>query len=357
MLLEDIRHYSQLFGPSGAEDQVIQRLVTQLGELGFGPRVDALGNVSATIQAPDPGQPQVLVCAHLDEIGLVIRKIEPDGFLRVARVGGVNDRAIAGQRVVFQTASGHRVEGCVGLKAKHLSTPEETRAALQVDEAYIDVMASSAQGVRAMGLEVGDLGTFVAAFSQQGDWIRGKALDNRVGIALLLELARRARGQALPVGLTLLATVQEEFMIRGGTPTIAALQPDWAIVLDIAVATDTPDSTSLGDVALGRGVVIHRFSRGGPGGLIPNPHLVAYAREVARVQGIPAESGVLLGGLTDAAFMQYEGAGVPFIELGFPTRYTHTPVETAHLGDIQATADLTWAMLRELPQGFSLKRG
>lgn len=356
-LLEDIQTYSQIFGPSGAEDQVIRHFVAELRELGFTPRVDALGNVTVPIQPPAPGWPHVLVCAHLDEVGFVVRKIESSGLLRVTRIGGINDRAIAGQRVVFQTADGALVEGCVGLKAKHLSTPEEIRTAIPVDEAYIDVMAASAEEVRAMGLEVGDPGTFVGPFIHRGSWIRGKALDNRVGIALLVELARRVLQQPLRVGLTLLATVQEEFTMRGGTPAFRAIQPDFAIGLDVAVATDTPDSTSLSEIDLGQGVVIHRYSKGGPSGLIPNPKLVAYARNVARDSGIPAVPGVLLGGLTDASFMQYEGAGVAFLELGFPTRYTHTPVETCHLGDIQATADLTWAMLHKLPQGFELQRG
>ncbi len=140
-------------------------------------------------------------------------------------------------------------------------------------------------------------------------------------------------------------------------PAARAVAPDLAICLDIAIATDTPDSKDAGNVALGSGAVITRFTRGTGGGVIPSPPLRQHAVRVAEQHDIPHQFGVLQGGLTDASFMQYEAHGIPSIDLSFPTRYSHTPVETCYLDDVKAVAELTHCMIANLPEAFSLARG
>jgi putative aminopeptidase FrvX len=356
-LIEDIELFSRLIGPSGAEDTVIRAFRERMGTLGYESSVDPLGNVVVLLKEPAPGWPRIMVSAHLDEIGFVVRKVEPDGYLRVHRVGGINDRVIAGQRLVFLAEDGSLVEGCVGVKGRHVSSDEEAGAAVMVGDAYVDVMEASAEAVRDRGVDVGSLGTYAGPFVSNGELIRGKALDDRVGVALLLELCRRARSAEFRSGLTLVATVQEEFSVRGGVTAARAVNPDFAICLDIAIATDTPDSGHLGDVSLGNGVVITRFTRGSANGVIPNPKLHRYASSVAKARGIPFAYGVLQGGLTDASYMQYEARGIPALDLSFPIRYAHSPVETCHMADIKAVADLTLSMVTDIPEEFSLSRG
>ena len=355
-LIDDITTYSELFGPSGEEDRVIRRFTSDLETLGVDTTVDALGNVIAPLNRAAEGYPTLMLSAHLDEIGFVVRKIEDDGFVRVHRVGGVNDRVIAGQRLLFMGDDGP-VHGVVGVKAKHVSSAEELRTVIGVDEAYVDVMASSRRAVAAMGLTVGSLGTYAGTLVRQGDYIQGKALDDRVGLALLLEVARRVKKAPPPVGVTLVATVQEEFSVRGGVTAARAVAPDFALCLDVAIATDTPDLTGLGEVALGAGPVITRFTRASLNGVIPNPKLWRFARSVAGERGIATQFGVLQGGLTDGSFMQYELGGIPTLDLSFPTRYTHTAVETCHLRDVERCAALIVGILETAPRGFDLRRG
>jgi putative aminopeptidase len=356
-LLADIETFSQLVGPSGAEDAVISEFVSRMEALGYEPTVDPLGNVITPVSEPDPGWPKIMVSAHVDEIGFVVRKVEPDGWLRVHRVGGINDRVIAGQRLVFVAEDGSHVEGCVGVKGRHVSSDEEMRSAVLVDDSYVDVMEGSAEAVRARGIDVGSIGTYLGSFSVNGDVVRGKALDDRVGVALLLELARRSQSVRFRSGLTLVTTIQEEFSVRGGVTSARAVVPDFAICLDIAVATDTPDARYLGDVCLGRGAIVTRFTRGTLNGLIPNPKLCKYAASVAQAHDIPFSYGVLQGGLTDGSYMQYEARGIPTLDLSFPVRYIHTPVETCHMADVGSVADLAFSMVTDVPDNFSLARG
>ncbi|AFZ69402.1 M42 family metallopeptidase [Deinococcus peraridilitoris] len=356
-MLEIVQHYSQLFGPSGAEDRVITAFVNDMRACGLSPRVDALGNVIVPVREPDPGYPHIMVSAHLDEIGVVIRAVTPDGFLRVHRVGGMHDRVVPGQRFMFLADDGQLIEGIAGVKAKHASDANELTQATSIDDVYIDVLARSASDVAALGLRVGCLGTFTASFTTRGDLVCGKALDDRAAVAVLIQLARSLQDKNFQAGLTIVGTVQEEFSIRGGIPAAAVVQPDLALCLDIALATDTPDMRGAGDLPLGGGAVLGGFSRAAVNGIIPNPKLVKYARATASKHDIPIMFGVMQGGLTDGSFMQYTGEGIPFLDLGFSTRYTHTPVETCSLKDLEALARLCEAMIRDVPQQFDLTRG
>jgi len=355
-LARNVVRYSGLWGPSGAEEAVIRAVREDLEARGLTPNVDTFGNVTATVRAADPGYPTVMLSAHLDEVGFVVRKIEADGFLRVHRVGGTNDRVVAGQRLRFRTARGD-VVGAVGVKAKHVSTPQELATAITIDEAYVDVLAPDRAAAEALGLEVGTLGAFDAAAEATGDYVRGKALDDRAGVATLLAAVDLLREHPPRAGVVVLGSVQEEFSVRGGVVAARRLAPDVALCLDIAIATDTPDLAALGDVRLGGGPVVTRFTRALLNGIIPHPELVRRAREAAARAGVITQNAVLQGGLTDGSFMQYAGDGIPTLDLSFATRYTHTPVETAHLGDLEGLARLVAAFTQGLGDDLELSRG
>lgn len=355
-LVETVRTYSNLYGPSGDEDEVIRRFRNDMIGLGYETRVDPLGNVIVPVSVAAPGHPHVMISAHLDEVGFVVRKIEPNGFLRVHRVGGIHDQVIAGQRIDFKTGSGV-VQGHVAVKAKHISTPEELLSGMSVDAAYVDVLADSQASAEALGLEVGTFGTFSSTFLHRGDLISGKAMDNRAAVAVLLLLAERLSEHELRAGVTLVGTVQEEFSVRGGVTAARSIRPDFGICFDIAIATDAPWMEEFGDVRLGGGPAITRFTRAKVNGIIPNPKLVAHAKRAAERRGIELQNAVMQGGLTDGSYMQYEGDGIPIIDLSFPTRYTHTAVETCSVSDLRRLMELTLGMIEDLDVDFDLSRG
>ena len=356
-LAERIVRYSDLLGPSGEEDRVVRAFVEDVRELGFEAEVDSFANVTVPLGPRRGDRPTVMVSAHLDEVGFVVRQVREDGFLRVHRVGGIHDQVVAGQRLVFLGEDGD-VPGVVGVKAKHLNSPDELRRAVGVDDAYVDVFLGSAEDVHAAGVGPGTLGVFDAQARVHGDRITGKALDDRAGVCVLLEVAARLAAEAPTCDVVLLATAQEEFSVRGGTSAARRIDPDLAFCLDIAIATDTPDSPDAGAVRLGAGPVLTRFTRAQLNGIIPNPKLRRFAARVADAAGIPLQHGVLQGGLTDASFMQHVGRGIPSIDVSFPTRYTHTPVEIVSLRDLEGLVGWVEAMVRGVEvEGLDLVRG
>lgn len=355
---ERITRYSQAFGPSGAEDHLITMFADDLKQLGIESYVDALGNVEAWLAPRDDAKPTVMITGHLDEIGYVIRKIDAEGFAYVNRVGGVNDRAAGGQRVRFLGTHG-LVPGVVGVKAKHVSSPEEQRTVVPVEELYIDFFTNSAQETETLGIEVGSLGAYDEPLTVHGDKIAGKALDNRVSIAVLIELAERLHpiADSLDCNVVLLATVQEEFNVRGGESAARRINPDVGLCIDIAIATDTPDLRALGDIALGAGPVLTRYTRAGMNGIIPNPKLVQFCQRVAQVANINVQNGVLSGGLTDMSHMHHQGDGFPAIDISFAARYTHTPIEIVDVQDVTNLTTLVQEFCKIYSNKTSFARG
>lgn len=349
----------RLAAPSGHEDPMIARMRAGFTSAGAAVQVDALGNVIAPIRPPRAGFPHVLVFAHMDEVGFVVRKVEPDGFIRLQRVGGIPEKTMAGQRIQLLAAAGP-VEGVIATKAHHVTDDAEKYHVQPVRDVFVDIGARTGDEAHAAGIAVGTFATWLPAFHRRGDLVWGKAMDNRVGCTVLLALAQMGREITGGAGLTLVASVQEEFNIRGIVPAVRAVRPDVLVCLDIAPANDTPDTAHLGDVALGRGPSVGLYSfhgRGTLNGLIPNPKLVAFVEEVGRRRRLPLQRHVFFGGLTDASYAQLEGGGIPAIDLGLPARYTHSPVEACSLQDVEAATTLVRAVVEAIPSGFDLSRG
>ncbi len=356
-LRSDIESYSGLFGPSGHEDTVIRAFAAAVEATGFTATTDPLGNVTVQVRQAQPGFPTFAVAAHMDEIGFVVRTIADAGWLNLYRIGGVHDRVVAGQLLQVRSDSGELVEGHVGVKGAHVSTDLELGTVVRVEDAYVDLLLSSREEVLDRGIHVGSPATFVGPFIQRGGLLRGKAFDDRIGIAVLLEVLRRASDRDFGAGLTLIATVQEEFSMRAGVPPVRAVNPNVLICLDIALAADSPDHNTDGP-RLGEGPVVHGYTRGRTGGgLIPNPGLVRYIAGVAAEHAVPLVHGVLSGGLTDGSYMQYAGAGIPTIDLAFPIRNAHTAVEVADFGDVEHLVDLVTYAITDAGRGLTFARG
>jgi putative aminopeptidase FrvX len=354
LLRDDIAGLTQLFGPSGHEDLVIAEFAARVRSEGFSPAIDRLGNVVVHARPAQPGWPTVAVAAHLDEVGVVVSDVG-GGWVRVSGVGGIHATVMPGQVLQFRSDTGDLIEGCVSVDSAHLSKPDDQRAA-RIEDVCVDLLMTSAAEAKQCGIAPGTPGVFAGPFAQRGDRVRAKALDDRAGLAVLLALLRSASSLPDGPGLTIIATVQEEFTIRAGFVAAAAAAPDILLCIDISPARSVADEQAT--PVLGAGPVLHRYSRGrSGGGLIPNPRLTAYVAHVAATRGIPLAQRALDGGLTDASYMQFAAAGIPCVDLCFAVRNAHTAVEVAHLSDLGLLADLVRNVVADLPADPGLRRG
>jgi putative aminopeptidase FrvX len=301
-----------------------------------------------------------MIGAHVDELGLIVRRVDDSGYLWVERVGGVPERVLAGQRVDVRSINGELVPGVIGTKSHHVTEQDEKYRVVPVGQVYIDVGAASKEAALQRGVEVGCPVTYARTFTRSGSRVYSPALDDRVGCLILLELADLLQGRQLPVAVALVASVLEEYNARGIIPAAHAIRPDCMLALDVAVACDTPDLAGKSDVRLGGGPTLNTYSfhgRGTLGGVIPNPKLFARLASVAARHDINVQRNVFFGGLTDASFLQLLGEGIPAIEVGIPTRYTHSPVEACDLWDVDAAIQLLEHFIWSLSEPLDMSRG
>lgn len=346
-LEETLHSLVDLVGPSGHENEVAQYLVTQIKALSKNVRVDTLGNVIC--QANDYiGGPRVVVCAHMDEIGFVVRKVEPNGFLRVVRLGGVEEKTLVGKEVLILTEHRTKVPGVIGVKSHHLVKPDEKYTVTRIEDIYIDVGTQNKHETCKLGIDVGNPVVFARTFFSCGHRVFANSIDNRAGCAVLLETLKTLDEKQLHAEVYFVWSVQEEFSLRGILPAVRMIKPDLLVCIDIAPACDTPDLEGFADVTLGGGPIVTTYSfhgRGTLAGLIPSHMLVHWVEDVAQEERIPLQRNVFFGGLTDASFAQLEHSGVLSIDLSFATRYTHSPIEACDLRDLYNLVSLLHAIL------------
>jgi putative aminopeptidase FrvX len=346
-------------GLSGHEDRVRRYIAARLDNLGIASRADRIGNLIATIEG-DPTAPSVMLFAHMDQLGFVVRKVESDGLIRVERLGGVPERALPSQAVLLCVGEGRDLPGVLANKSHHATTPEEKYRVVPYAELYIDTGLGSAEAVGAAGVRVGTAVVYhPRVLALAGDRLAGASVDDRAGCAALLELAAMLkRRQGLPT-LHLVFSVQEEFNLRGAQPAAQAVRPDIAIQLDLVLATDTPDMGGRSEVSLGGGPAISLYSfhgRGTLNGVIPHPAMARLLEDTARAESLPLQRSAHIGALTDLSYVQFTGEGVASIDVGFPLRYTHSSLEVCDLNDLEGLVRLLAAALARIDRSFSLDR-
>jgi putative aminopeptidase FrvX len=346
-------------GLSGYEGRVRRHLAKELKSLGIDSHADRLGNLIATI-AGDSAAPSVMLFAHMDQLGLIVRKIEANGLIRVERLGGVPEKALPSQAVLFCIGEGRDVPGVIANKSHHATPQEEKYRVLPYAELYIDAGFGSAAQALAAGIDVGTPVVYAPkVIDLAGDRIAGTSVDDRAACAVIVEVARALAAIQRKPTVHLVFSVQEEFNLRGALTAAQALLPDVAIQLDLILATDTPDLTSRGDVRLGGGPGMSLYSfhgRGTLNGTIPHPALVRLFADTAGREGLSLQRSAHVGALTDSSYVQLVGAGVAAIDLGFPCRYTHSSLEVCDLADLVGLTELLVAALPRIDQKFSLDR-
>lgn len=354
-----IRDYMLIPGLSGHEGRIRARIAADLDRLGLSHRTDRLGNLVATVEG-DPAAPPVMVFTHTDQLGFVVRKIEPSGLIRLERLGGVPERALAAQAVLVCTRAGD-LPAVIANKSHHATTPEEKYRVVPYAELYVDAGFASKAEAEAAGVRIGDPVVYrPQAITLANGRIAGTSIDDRAGCAALVLLAKRLLGRDEGPTVHLVWSVQEEYNLRGVLPAATALMPEIALQIDLLLACDTPDMTARGEVTLGGGAGISLYSfhgRGTLNGVIPHPALVSLMEETAAMQGQPLQRSAHTGALTDLSYIQFMGdQGVACLDVGFPMRYTHSALEVVDPADVAALVDLLDAALGRIGPGFDLTR-
>lgn len=346
-------------GLSGTEDRVRRTIAAELATLKLDSRADRLGNLIATIPATAPS-PSVMLFAHMDQVGLVVRHIEVSGLIRVERLGGVPEKALPSQEVLLCAAAGRDLPGVIANKSHHATGQDEKYRVLPYSALFIDAGFSSAADAGAAGIDIGTPVVYAPkAVELAGARIAGTSIDDRAGCAVLIEVARALLAAPARPTVHVVFSVQEEFNLRGVVPVARALAPDIAIQIDLMLATDTPDMAARGDVRLGGGPAMSLYSfhgRGTLNGLIPHPALVRHFTDAARREGLALQRSAHVGALTETSYVQLEGAGIACIDLGFPCRYTHSSLEVCDIADLTGLTRLLVAGIGRIDAGLRLER-
>ena len=345
---------------SGHEEQMRALLRREFEACGLPVETDALGNCMAKMEGTDPAAPVVMVFAHMDSLGLVVRYIEEDGFIRIERLGGIPEKVLPATEIEIQARDGSIVPGVIGVKAHHVTPPEEKYVVDKYTKLFVDIGASSREEVLSLGIDVGSPIVYKPKFQKlQGSKVLGSALDDRGGCACLMALAHALAAEKRPCTVWLVGTVLEEYNLRGAMVASRTVKPDVAISLDGGGNADTPDLTGTGHVRLGGGPVLGMYNfhgRGTLNGTIPHPAMVRLVETAAKGAGLSLQHSAQLGVLTDLAYVQLEGRGVMSVDLGFPIRYAHSPCEVVDLSDLERLTELVQRMLERVGPDFDRSR-
>ena len=314
-------------GPSGCEDDIRAFITKEVTPLADEVRSDALGNLIVR-KGPADGF-RIMLSAHMDEIGLVVTNIDKEGFLRFNFVGGISPHVLLGQRVRFTSG----LVGSIGCE------PVDDIKDVKPDRMYIDIGATS-QAAAQQQVQLGDMCCYHHSLDQVGNRIISKALDDRVGCAILIATLRRL--STTPNCVYFVFSTQEEVGLRGARTAAYGVDPQMGIAVDVTTAGDTPSAKPI-PVELGKGAAIKVKDAS----LICAPAVRRLLVDAAKSHGIPYQMEVLPAGGTDAGAMQATRAGVPAGGVSIPTRYIHTPAEMVDLGDVQACVDLLAAVVAQ----------
>jgi endoglucanase len=327
-----IKKLVEIPGPSGYEEQIRDMVRAEIEPYADEMEVDALGNLIVRVGEKKETGLRIMLSAHIDEIGLVATHIDQNGFVRFTNLGGVNGKYCPGGHVRF-------LKGPRGLI--DLEGPRATKTVPPLKKMYIDVGATSREDCP---IQVGDVAVFERNFLELGDRVVTKALDDRIGVSVMLEALRRikARDVKSPHELYFVFSTQEEVGLRGAGTSAYHVEPDLGLALDVTMTGDTPKGIKM-EVGLGKGPAIKVRD----GRMLADPRVVQWMVDTAEAKDIPYQLEVLEGGTTDAAAIQISRAGVPAGCLSIPCRYVHSPSEMVDLNDVEQAAELLMALCSE----------
>jgi len=313
-------------GVSGFEEDIREHIRAKVEAMGLEPEEDNIGNLIVTLG--DKG-PKVVFIAHMDELGLIVSKMEADGSLRIRKVGGIDDRTLVGRVVEIKTQKG-TVTGVIGLKPPHLMTESDDRKkVVSWEDVRVDVGTRTRAQTEKLGVRVLDPMVFKKDVTFIGDMICARGVDNRAGCAVLLDALERLRKKKLPLRLVFVWSVQEETGLKGAKVVGFRMTPDYVFAIDTMTTADGPaQGETYEKILLGSGPALRMFDHAA----VASPKLRKLIEEVAKAGKLPLQYGTG-GGSTDGAAMQDFGSLM--MPLGIPMRYTHSPTECASMKDLE----------------------
>lgn len=347
-----LRELTEIHAVSGYEDDMTRFMCDRMTALADEVRVDGIGSVIAVRHSSRNDAPRVMFFAHMDEVGFMVRKREPDGYLRLVGMNG-NLRALPGHEVQIRTFEGALLRGLVGLKTAHLTSDAEWQKPLDVESLLVYPLPGADQREP----EVGNTVSFQPEFRQlTDDLVSCKALDDRAGCFALLEALERLTGESLAAEIAFVGTVQEEISCEGSLGPAQAFKADLAIAVDGTVCYDTPDTPPLGEVRCGAGPVITRFLRTpGLNGWTPNPRLATFVEGIAGAIDVPIQRDAVSGLMTDAKPLRL--GSIPSAVIGIPMRGKHSPAEIISLRDLEYSVQLVVELARRINHSLDISRG
>jgi endoglucanase len=333
-----LRELSEAVGVSGDEGDVRAILLDAVREHVDEVKVDALGNVLAFQRGTGRQRLGVMLAAHMDEVGLMVAGHDNDGFLRVRAVGGIDARLLPG--ALLQVGPEH-IPGVIGVKPVHLLKEKEGQQAPKVDGLVVDVGARGKDEAKRLA-PLGTYAAFATRFRELGPTVTGKAFDDRVGCAVLVELLR---GERFRCDIHAAFTVQEEVGLRGARVAAYAIEPDCAFALEGTIADDIPKDKDVSPTTeLGQGPAITVMDRS----YIADRRLVQLLTTTAEALSIPYQIKQPGIGGTDAGAIQPAREGVPSVTVAVPCRYIHGPSALMSLDDLENTTQLMRESLSRL---------
>lgn len=319
-MMETLQTMTAIYGPSGREGQVAEYISAQLTALGAHVRTDAMGNVIARIGGTGK---RIAFAAHMDTVGVMVTRVDKDGYGWFHGVGWLDPASTVGTMVVFENGT----MGVVCVKEEKLGEK------LKLEDLYLDFGAKSREEAEKL-VQIGDMGVFAPRFVKNGSRILSPYLDNRSGCAILLEAA--ARMKELKNEVYFLFTVQEEVGTRGAGPAAYGMNGAWGIAVDVTATDDVPGSRHDGTTVLGGGAGIKVLDRSA----LSRPYVIAAMEQTAETRKIPVQKDILSCGGTDAGPMSVTGNGMAVGGISLPCRYTHSPVEVCDENDLEACVQM-----------------
>lgn len=330
-----IEELCAILGTSGDEENVCEFIKEQIKTHVDKMHVDNMGNLIAFKKGKKTPENKILVCAHMDEVGFIIKSITDDGMIKFGCCGGIDSKVVVGKRVKFGD-----VCGVIGIKAVHLTSVAERTQAIKLENLYIDIGASSKKEAENK-VSLGDYGTFDSKAYKFGDgFYKAKALDDRFGCALMIKLIKTE----IEYDTYFSFNVQEETGLRGAMVSSYAIKPDVAIVLETTTAADLDDVCDHKKVCrLGQGVVISFMDRA----TIYSDEMFDKSVELAEKNNIKWQTKTLIAGGNDSGSIHKSRAGVKTIAFSLPTRYLHSSACVGKISDMEETYKMLEVFMKE----------
>ena len=343
--METLRELCLLFGPSGCEDDVREFIKEKVAHICDELYVDRLGNLITKIKGR--GDQKIMISAHMDEVGFMINEITDTGYLKFDTLGGIDTRVLCGKNVTIETNDKNKIKGLITSKAIHHKKRSERLDIVPITSMYIDIGTSTKDEAQKY-VDIGSYGTFDSefySFGKDGRKIKSKAIDDRLGCAVMISAMEELYGirDTLGADLYFCFTVREEIGLSGAQVAAQTIAPDFAIVLETTAVADIAKVSDASRVAIqGEGGAISLMDRS----TIYDRELVEFALDTAKEHGIKAQIKKYVSGGNDAAHIHKSGVGVRTVAISAPTRYLHSPACVVDVADYESMLSLIPEMLK-----------